>query len=106
MTRRKESAWEPIEIELVRDGFVARVTRTLYVNATRWRWSVTPIEVAQRWRTKVVEHAHARGYATGRERAMRMAEVAIDAFRKAGSAGPADVLKAITDTIDVLGSTR
>ena len=79
------SGWQPIDVELVRDGYLARVTRTLHAGATRWRWAVTPIEVAQRWRTKVVEHAHSRGYARGYDRAIQMAEAAIEAMKKAES---------------------
>lgn len=78
------SEWQPIDTELERDGFIARVTRTVNLNGTRWRWAVTPVEVAQRWRTKVVEHAHARGYAKGYARAIAMAEAAIEALKAAG----------------------
>lgn len=76
------SKWEPIDIELVHDGYIARATRQL-TRSGRWRWSVTPIEIAQRWTSSVVEHAEARGYAQGRERAMKMAEAAIKALKKA-----------------------
>lgn len=74
--------WQPIDLELVRNGYLARVTRQLS-RAGRWRWSVTPVEVVQRSPTSVVEHAHARGYAKGREHAFEMAEAAIVALKKA-----------------------
>lgn len=72
--------WEPIDIELERDGYLARVTRTLH--GGRWRWAVTPLEIVQRQRNKPVEHAYSRGYAKGRERAEQMAEAAIVALKK------------------------
>lgn len=76
------SDWQPIDLELVRDGYLARVTRQLG-RAGRWRWSVTPVEIVQRHHSQPVEHAYARGYAKGRERALKMAEVAIVALKKA-----------------------
>ena len=79
-----QSGWQPIDVELVRDGYVARVTRQL-TRAGRWRWSVTPIEVAQRWATSVVERAEARGYARGYKRATHMAESAIRALKQASA---------------------
>lgn len=87
MTRRaraSKSQWEPIDLELVRDGYLARVTRTLS-RAGRWRWAVTPIEITQRILSQPVEHAYARGYAKGRRRAITMAAAAIEAL-KAGDA--------------------
>ncbi len=68
-------SWEPIDEELVRDGFIARVTRT--IRAKRWRWVVSPQEYVQRRPSQPVEHASARGYAPTRERAREMAEAAI-----------------------------
>ncbi len=84
MVAVKAPAWQPIDLELVIDGFLARVTRTLH--GGRWRWSATPLEVAQRWRSSVVEHAHARGYSKSRERAQKMAEAAIRALKEATEA--------------------
>lgn len=78
--------WQPIDVELERDGFLARVTRTVRIGGTRWRWSVTPVDVAERWKTKVVEHAYSRGYCKGYERALRMAEAAIEALKAASGA--------------------
>ena len=75
------TGWQPIDLELVRDGFLARVTRQL-TRAGRWRWSVTRVEVVQRHPTGAVEHAEARGYAKGRERATKMAEASIEALKK------------------------
>lgn len=78
--------WQPIELELVRDEFLARVTRDRVGSPPRWRWSVTPLEVVQRWRSKVVENAYARGYSRSRARAVKMAEravLALSAQRKA-----------------------
>jgi len=72
-------SWQPIDLELVRDGYLARVTRQL-TRAGRWRWAVTPVEIVQRAHSQPIEHAEARGYAKGRERAMKMAEVAIAAL--------------------------
>jgi hypothetical protein len=82
-----KSAWQPIDMELVRDGCVARVTRQLG-RAGRWRWAVTPIEVVQRSPTSPVEHAYARGYAKGRDRAIEMAEAAVVALKKSLSGQP------------------
>ena len=73
--------WQPIDLELIRDGYLAHVTRQL-CRAGRWRWSVTPVEIVQRHHSQPVEHAYARGYAKGQERALKMAEAAIVALKK------------------------
>lgn len=73
--------WQPIDAELVQDGYIARVTR--HILGGRWRWAVTPLEVAQRWNMRVVEHAYARGYAKSYDRAIEMAEAAIVALKAA-----------------------
>ena len=78
---KKQPNWQPIDLELVRDGYLARVTRQLG-RAGRWRWSVTPVEIVQRHHSQPVEHAYARGYAKGQERALKMAEAAIVALKK------------------------
>jgi len=75
--------WLPIEEELIRDGFIARVTRDRYGTPPRWRWAVAQLDQVQRWLHKVVQHAYARGYCRSRERAMKMAEAAIVALQKA-----------------------
>lgn len=75
------SGWIPIELELVLHGYLARVARDR--SGGRWRWSVTKLEQAQRWKSRVVSQASARGYSKGMERALKMATVAIDALRKA-----------------------
>jgi len=75
-----ENGWQPIELELVRDGFLARVTRDRH---GRWRWAVTELEHVGRWLHKAVQHAFARGYSRSPERAIEMAEAAIVALQEA-----------------------
>jgi len=74
--------WQPIDLEFVGDGYLARVTRRLG-RAGQWRWSVTPVEEVQRHPSQPVEHAYARGYTKGRERACKMAEAALVALKNA-----------------------
>jgi len=89
--------WEPVELELERDGYLARVSRQL-TRSGRWRWAVTPVEVVQRFNHSVVEHAYARGYARGRDGACRAAEASIAALKAAG-AEPAKVLEKVRKRI-------
>lgn len=79
----KKGTWRPIELELVLDGYIARVTRDRH---GRWRWSATRGDVVERWMFKVVQHAFARGYSRSPEKAMRMAEAAIVALQRAEKA--------------------
>jgi hypothetical protein len=76
-------AWRPIELELCKDGYLARVTRSRFCAAPRWRWSVTPLEIVERGPSRTVERAHARGYCKSPDRAMEMAEASIVALHKA-----------------------
>jgi hypothetical protein len=78
------TTWEPIELELERGGYLARVTRQL-TRSGRWRWTVTPVEVVQKF-NRPIENAYARGYARGRDGACRAAEAAINALKAAEKA--------------------
>ena len=85
----KHSIWQPIDLELVRDGYLARVTRQLG-RAGRWRWSVTPVEIVQRHYSQPVEHAYARGYAKGQERALKMPRSKVEASSRSSTRSPPD----------------
>jgi hypothetical protein len=74
--------WLPIELELIKDGYIARITRDRYGSPPRWRWAVCKLDVIQKWSRSVVEQAYARGYCGGLERAKTMAERAIVALKK------------------------
>jgi len=76
----KKGTWQPIELEFVIDGYLARVTRDRH---RRWRWASTRVDVVERWLHRPVQHAFARGYSRSPEKAMKMAEAAIVALQKA-----------------------
>jgi len=77
---RRETNWETLSCERVRDGFYLFVAKV--ANGIRWRYSVTPLEYSQRPRS-ATQWAKALGYARSRERALRAAEVSCDALLKA-----------------------
>jgi hypothetical protein len=81
VTREPSGEWRPIEEEMVCDGWLARVRRDLF--GGRWRWSVTKLEHADRWPSKTIEAARARGYSGSRDRAREMARTALVALQKA-----------------------
>jgi len=76
--------WMAIELELVRDGHLARVQRDRH--GRRWRWSVTPLEVVEKSPSQPVARAYARGYMRSYERAIQAAEAALDGLVKAREA--------------------
>jgi hypothetical protein len=74
--------WEPVELELTRDGYLARVSRTM--KPGRWRWCVAPVEHILKWNRNVTEIPFSKGFSGSRDRACEMAEAAIEALKKAG----------------------
>jgi hypothetical protein len=74
-------SWEAIELELERDGYQARVSRTM--KPGRWRWCVAPIEHVLKWNRNVTDVPFSKGFSGTRERAIEMAEAAIEALKKA-----------------------
>jgi hypothetical protein len=75
-----KSTWEPIELELVRDGYLARVSRTM--KPGRWRWVAAPVEHVIKWNRNVTEVPFSKGFSGTRERAVEMAESAIEALKR------------------------
>ncbi len=74
-------SWEPVELELVRDGYLARVSRMM--NRERWRWCAAPVEHVLKWNRNVTDVPFSKGFTATRERAMEMAEAAVEALKKA-----------------------
>lgn len=72
--------WEPVELELERDGHLARVSKT--TKPGRWRWCVAPIDHVLKWNRNVTDVPFSKGFSGTRERAIEMAEAAIDALKK------------------------
>lgn len=75
--------WRPTELEIVKDGYYARVSLGYAYGLERWRWSVVPMELVQRIPLSPVESARSRGYTHGLEKSIKMAEAAIRALVKA-----------------------
>ena len=80
--RADAPSWEPVELELVRDGYLARVSRTL--KPGRWRWCVAPLDHVIKWNRNVTEIPFSKGFSGSREKAIQMAEAAIVELKKAG----------------------
>ena len=74
-------SWEAVELELERDGYLARVGRTM--KPGRWRWAVAPLEHILKWNRNVTDVPFSKGFSGTRERAVEMAEAAIEALKKA-----------------------
>jgi hypothetical protein len=55
----------------------------------RWRWCAAPVEHILKWNRNVTDVPFSKGFSGTRERAMEMAELAIEALKKA-EAKPVD----------------
>jgi hypothetical protein len=71
------TSWEPIELE---DGILARVSRTM--KPGRWRWACAPVDHILKWNRNVTDVPFSKGFSGTRERAIEMAEAAIEALKK------------------------
>lgn len=74
-------SWEAVELELERDGYLARVSRTMQPG--RWRWCAAPVDHILKWNRNVTDVPFSKGFSGTRERAVEIAEAAIDALKKA-----------------------
>lgn len=78
----KTTGWSAEVLEKTRDGYYLKISRT--TNRHRWRWYVAKIERQLRPTPSrlSLSFAQASGFARSCERAMRMAEVAVDGLLK------------------------
>lgn len=81
MTEPESSEWEPVELELVRDGYLARVSRT--DRPGRWRWCVAPVDHVVKWNRNVTDVPFSKGFTFTMDKAVEMSESAIEALRRA-----------------------
>ena len=82
MSVKAKETWRTLSCEKVEGDYYLFVGKS--ANGVRWRYSVTPVEYAQRPRS-AFQWARASGYMRSFERAIRAAEIACVALKKSDS---------------------
>lgn len=72
--------WQAVELEAVIDGYMCLVTRS-QGGRGRWRWVAAPFEIVRKWNRGPADIPEAKGYCGSRERAIEMAEAAVEALK-------------------------